>query len=286
MMYAQDPKRSVSKMTYGSGRFTLIELLVVIAIIGVLASLLLPSLHRAKEMAIRIECMNNMKQQGMAFTLYTDEWDDRMPGKRGLTDSWARWENASERDILWKSTSGHHVWYCPSHPSRRITTTLTVATNGGGYYPQTMSQVPALWNGYFGHQFHQHAHINNASSVLWRRADMYYYSKWPAPGAPWYFPLIRANQNRFTMLADPSLHTIIVEIFPLANVVANYDIQRNGGGWRHLGRFGPAGGNLLFGDGHAEWGRQFWHCVGSGMDCAIAAPDAPANWRNVTPPWR
>jgi prepilin-type N-terminal cleavage/methylation domain-containing protein len=59
--------------------FTLIELLVVIAIIAILAALLLPALSSAKERAKRTQCVNSLKQMGVAIQIYVGDNDSTYP---------------------------------------------------------------------------------------------------------------------------------------------------------------------------------------------------------------
>jgi prepilin-type N-terminal cleavage/methylation domain-containing protein len=59
--------------------FTLIELLVVIAIIGILASILLPVLARAKNKANRLRCISNLRQVTIALTGFANDYNSRLP---------------------------------------------------------------------------------------------------------------------------------------------------------------------------------------------------------------
>jgi len=68
-----------------SNIFTLIELLVVIAIIGILASLLLPALKKAREQGYAVVCVSNLKQCMISANMYANDFNEWFPSREGGT---------------------------------------------------------------------------------------------------------------------------------------------------------------------------------------------------------
>ena len=91
--------------------FTLIELLVVIAIIAILAALILPTLSKAREQAIRVHCKSNERQQLLALFIYAHENKDFLPEDTGAHQPWDMAK--ADGDYLAAGGAPYKVWYDP-----------------------------------------------------------------------------------------------------------------------------------------------------------------------------
>src|SRR5439155_9511789 len=76
-------RRKATNCFFRRNGFTLVELLVVIAVIAILAALLLPALARAKASAKSAACKSNLRQLGLALSMYVDDYA-KYPGNGAM----------------------------------------------------------------------------------------------------------------------------------------------------------------------------------------------------------
>ncbi len=106
-------------------QFTLVELLVVIAVLAILFAILLPALERAKEYAYQVFCMNNLRQIGIAYRSYYEEFNGEHPAVS------MRW--LDDFSPIAPYLQSYKVFVCPK-TLNKPPTTLDELANGGTDY--------------------------------------------------------------------------------------------------------------------------------------------------------
>ncbi|WP_347275171.1 DUF1559 domain-containing protein [Candidatus Kuenenia sp.] len=121
--------------------FTLIELLVVIAIIGILASILLPVLGKARESARKTQCASNLKHIGLALRMYANDQEGAFPagGSTGMESLGALYN---------KYISERKIFRCPSDSSVSEANNLNLTAVSDILSPNTSFTTASCSYGY------------------------------------------------------------------------------------------------------------------------------------------
>ena len=247
-----------------STAFTLIELLVVIAIIAILAAMLLPALAKAKEKGRRTVCISNLKQWGLAQTMYTDDNNQYYP-----------------RTKIPAGTPGQPPGYFEDNPTWTDLNDFYYTTPKQGLdawfnaLPPYVASKPlyfyAIQNGVDGKDYY-----NNGKTIFkcptakidpGKQVDIYIAFQY-AMNSHGLYPDDTGGLLKSTAVANPSAFVMFCEGRTLANEtpffgdpakqsdICKPQVYTTAFTSRH-----SEGGSITFSDGHAKWYKYDYVCV-------------------------
>jgi prepilin-type N-terminal cleavage/methylation domain-containing protein/prepilin-type processing-associated H-X9-DG protein len=229
-----------SHLTRRTG-FTLIELLVVIAIIAILAAILFPVFARARENARRASCQSNLKQIGLGYAQYTQDYDERVPpvqiNATADADHPYGWADAVQPYL--KSTQ---IFQCPSekwgakYPNDPNFNGPKPDTYGAGYTDYWINAMTSKTTaqGYGGRSIAEFAQPSQTVLMgdgggTWSNGPSYY------------------SDSRYSS-DGTSKSSVALGACAASTSAPNLAIIKDEGSERHL-----EGTNFAFADGHVKW---------------------------------
>ena len=235
--------------------FTLIELLVVIAIIAILAAILFPVFARARENARRSSCQSNLKQIGLGFAQYTQDYDERYPtiseSNSAGTDTISAWDYALQPYL-----KSWQVFVCPSDSNVRTSQHSLLAGGPSGTAPGASDSrrsyaVAALGIG-TGYGVNGALNAYTVSGLTLAQ--------------------IESPAETFAAFDFPNSNNVIASNFGAATKRPSNQLNSNSGKGLHLEGF-----NYLYADGHVKFLRPE-STVGTGGTLALPVG---LPWRNA-----
>jgi len=232
----------MSQTTHRKHAFTLIELLVVIAIIAILAAILFPVFSRARESARRASCMSNLKQIGLAWTMYIQDYDENMvtyayPSFPGGTHAWQYgWQVA-----LFPYINSRQVFICPSAYKKSSAASVNCDP----------TNVKTTWNG-----------VSTAFGSGSYGINYSYLARWASTGSS---PDLKLVDSSIATIEKPAQTVAVTEITALGSYGSTYRPSiwslsyTSCGGTNYGDQFGDwhfDGTNTLFTDGHVKWMKK------------------------------